>query len=185
MKLSMSKPFALRQIGCSVLLLAISLIMLIGMLSDLSAVQTPKEWFLLVCAFLALPLFGTLIVLSVRKVGDSRPFIEVDDKGISTTYRGYGIFKWSDILSVGMVEIQASLTSKVQFLVIVPKNPGQLISRLDAKTQKGANNAMKQWGGLGIPLMGLGFKAHEIAGSISEYSSQMVLANAAPPPVLH
>jgi len=184
MKIFGSKSFAIRQLGCSVLFIAFCIAMLFTMVSDTAWTQSPRGWFFFVCMALGLPLFGVGLVMSFKKLFDKRPFLEVDEKGISTTYGGYGSMSWRDISMVRMAEFQASLTTKVKYLVLVPKNPEAFVASLDVKTKKRAANAMKQWGGIIIPLVGLPFKPDDIAGAIGEYGSQMILTNAAAPPVI-
>lgn len=184
LKICASKAQAAKMLGCSSIFVFFAALTAFGMLTHLSLIETPKQWFELVVMILGVPLFGVGMVMAVMRMIDKRPVLEVDDRGITSTYANYGLIEWKDIALLRTAEMQASLTTKLRFLVIVPKNFEALAARLDPKAQKRARNSMKQWNGIAIPMQGLPFRSEDVLGAVCEYGTQMILEKAPPPPVM-
>ena len=182
MVLRRSKLFAIQSIGCSIIFVAFGFLGAYQLLFDRGE-RTLEDWYLQIGSVVAIPLFSYAAVFIALKLRDKRPYLSVDEQGIFTTWSEYGLIHWNEIRAVKSVQIQASPTTSIRYLIVEPKNLEELLERLPPKAKKRAQKVIKQYGGLGIPIQGLTAKPQEAADAIAEYASQMVLAKAEAPPI--
>ena len=134
---------------------------------------------------IAVPMFLVLMVMAVMQLIDKRPALIVDDKGIYARTQFHELtMAWQDLAQLFVQERQVSLTTKIQILVLVPRDPNAAIMKAPEKSRRRLQNSLKMYGGFNVMLQQFPGNPRELGEAIVEYGRQQIVANPVVPPMV-